>query len=67
MIREYSFSYLPIGPLHYLWQLLAWIAVLTWVISLAFALIGRGSGRWALLSYVLTSMIGCYLFIALHN
>ncbi len=67
MIHEYSFSYLPIGPLHYFWQLLAWAAVLTWVISLAVAVIGRGRVRWALLSYALTSMIGCYLFIGLHD
>jgi len=64
MIREFSFSHLPV-PLHPAWLLGAWTSVLTWPISLFGALLGKGKIRWALLLYVVTSVVGVLLFLNL--
>jgi hypothetical protein len=63
MIREFSFSSVPMGSLYPLWMLMGWAAVLTWVICIIAAVVGLGRLRWILLLYVMTSAVGIFLFV----
>jgi len=64
MIRGYAYSYLP-GPLSQLWLVMGWTVVLTWIISILAALLGKGRVRLPLFIYVVISAAGIYLFLNL--
>jgi hypothetical protein len=62
LIREYPFSYRPADSIP-LWGVVAWSAVLSWIFTLLAAILGKGRVRWLLLAFVLTSFLGCALFV----
>jgi hypothetical protein len=64
LIRDYAYSHLS-GPLSQLWLAMAWTAVLTWIISLLAAVLGKGRVRLPLFFFVVTSFVGIYLFLNL--
>jgi len=66
LIREYAFSYRPADSIP-LWSVVAWSAVLTWTFALLAATLGRGRVRWLLLAFVLTSFVGCALFVRMMD
>jgi hypothetical protein len=65
LVRQYAFSYLPADNLP-IWLVVSWAAALSWLIALCAAIFGTGKLRWLLLAYVLTSILGGYLFVATH-
>lgn len=65
MIRSYAYSYLPSPSLP--WMLSAWFAVLTWIVAILAAILGRGRLRWFLLLYAVTSALGAVVFVRMMD
>ena len=65
MIRSFAYSYLPSPSL--LWMVGAWFAVLTWIVAILAAILGRGRLRWFLLLYAVTSALSGVVFVRMTD
>jgi hypothetical protein len=66
LLREYAFSYRPADPFP-LWDAVAWTAILSWILILLAATLGKGGVRWLLVAFVIASFLGCAFFVGIMD